>query len=184
MAERFDQYPIRDLVRRNSIILGGLGEELGYLIELLCLAPGGEERVEGDNRAGGSQAIHVAEGVDGAARQACTAIGDDESGDEGLLGEIGIGFLGFDECFDVGEAAGFGEATDGEIEDVAGGDGVGEAVGDGGDDGEGFIGVLVGSESGFRLRDGDSLEDWKWSCRGGEEAEMEKKVTARGRRRE
>ena len=122
---------------------------------------GSEEGVEGGGGAWGAQEVHVSEGADGVVEHGGAAVGEDEGGEEGLLGDDGVvGFLGFDEGFDVGEAAGLEEAFDGEVEGVGEGDwgrggGRGRGFGNGGEDGEGFVGVEFGSELGFSRGKGD-----------------------------
>ena len=63
--------------------------------------------------------------------------------------------MGIEEGFDVGEAAGLGEALDGEVEGVAGGERRGVVAGDGGVDLEGLVGVELRSEFVFGFGDGD-----------------------------
>lgn len=78
------------------------------------------------------------------------AVRFDERGDEGLLGDLGLGFVGFEEGLDVGEAAGLGEAADRQFLDVAGGGRRGGGViggGEGGVDFERLVGVVYVSEA-------------------------------------
>lgn len=163
--------------------MGDLGEEMGYPVEALGVVAGGEEGVEGDGGARGAEAVHVEEGLDCLVRHAGAAVGEDEGGKEGFLGDLRVGFLGFDEGGDVGEAAGFGKAANGEVEGVAGGDGGGEAGGEGGVDGEGFVGVVLGLELGFLGGDGGGRR--RRRRREGEAADVEEedKVARGGGRR-
>ena len=63
--------------------------------------------------------------------------------------------MGIEEGFDVGKATGLGEALDGEVEGVAGGERRGVVAGDGGVDLEGLVGVELRSEFVFGFGDGD-----------------------------
>lgn len=136
---------------------------------------GGEEGVEGGGGSGGAEGVHLVEGADGVVEHAGAAVGEDEGGEEGLVGDVGVvGFLGFDEGFDIGEAARVEEAFDGEVEGVAEGDWGGGGLGDGREDGEGLVGVAFGSKLGFSRGEGD----WRRRRRegGGQKTEMGEKA--------
>lgn len=64
----------------------------------------------------------------------CDPVGSDQRAQVGLLRDLGFLLVGLDEGLDVGEAAGLGEAADGEVLSIARGDGGGVVLGDGGVD--------------------------------------------------
>lgn len=132
------------------MLLRQKSKQLWYISMLLRANGGRQERVEGEGGGRrGAEAGDVIECGDGLVEHAGGAVCENYGCDEGLLGGEGVAFAGLEKGFDVGEAAGGGEAADGEIYGEAGGGGIGGGVLEGGDYGDGGRGVELFEEEGF-----------------------------------
>lgn len=128
------------------MLVGNFVEKLGDSVEMLRIVAGRQQSVEGNGGSGSTQLVHLIKGPQCLVKHAGAAVGSDEGGQERLLGDFGVIFVGFNEGFDVSETVGLGEASDGEILGVARRRGRRVVFGDGGINLEGFVRVVLGSE--------------------------------------